>query len=131
MKTFVKTIAIAVISVMTFAVNAADNNSNPAMKAKTFEVGMYQSVNSLKMNVIIEKTIGKELMVALKDENGSTLYQERVSKNETTYHGKFDLSQLKDGKYTFVFTKGEEKITKQVSLGTQQPTESNRLIVVQ
>jgi hypothetical protein len=30
-----------------------------------------------------------------------------------------------------VFTKGEEKITKQVSLGTQQPTESNRLIVVQ
>jgi Domain of unknown function (DUF3244) len=124
MKTLVKTFAIAALSAITFISNAADTNSAaPAgvapTKSKTFEVGIYQSVNTLKMNVMIEKSTDKDLTVVLKDKNGEVLASERVNKNEKTYHAKFDMSQLEDGKYTFEFTKGKEKVTKEVELTTK------------
>lgn len=123
MKNLVKTIAIAALSAMTFISNATDTNATPAgaapTKSKTFEVGIYQSINTMKMNVLIEKSTDKDLTVVLKDKNGDILASERVNKNEKSYHAKFDMSQLEDGKYTFEFTKGNEKITKEVELSTK------------
>ena len=130
MKTLVKTFAIAVLSAMTFISNASDKNAEPT-KAKTFEVGMFQTINSLKMNVMIEKTTDKDLLVVLKDEKGEILAREHVSKGEKNYHGKYDMSQLEDGKYTFEFTKGTEKIVKEVNLVTTKPTTINRQIALQ
>jgi uncharacterized protein YegP (UPF0339 family) len=118
MKTLVKTFAIAALSAITFISNATDTNATPT-KSKTFEVGIYQSVNTLKMNVMIEKTTDKDLTVVLKDKNGEILASERVNKNDKSYHAKFDMSQLEDGKYTFEFTKGNEKVTKEVELTTK------------
>lgn len=130
MKILVKTFAIAALSAMTFIANATDTNVAP-MKTKTFEVGMFQSVNSLKINVMIEKTADKDLIVVLKDSKGDILVRERVAKNDKSYHGKYDLSQLEDGKYTFEFTKGDEKIVKEVNLVTTKPTAISRQIAVQ
>lgn len=130
MKTLIKTFAITVLSAMTFISNASDKNAEPA-KAKTFEVGMFQTINSLKMNVMIEKTTDKDLLVVLKDEKGEVLAREHVSKREKNYHGKYDMSQLADGKYTFEFTKGTEKIVKEVTLVTTKPTTINRQIALQ
>ena len=118
MKTLVKTFAIAALSAMTFISNATDKNSS-SNSPKTFEVGIYQSVNTLKMNVMIEKSTDKDLTVVLKDKNGEILASERVNKNEKTYHAKFDMSGLEDGTYTFEFTKGNEKVTKEVQLSTK------------
>jgi uncharacterized protein YegP (UPF0339 family) len=123
MKTLVKTFAIAALSAITFISNAADTNSAPTgvapTKSKTFEVGIYQSVNTLKMNVMIEKSTDKDLTVVLKDKNGEILASETVAKNDKSYHAKFDMSALEDGKYTFEFTKGNEKVTKEVQLTTK------------
>ncbi|MEY4538482.1 MAG: hypothetical protein RLZZ306_239 [Bacteroidota bacterium] len=130
MKNLVKTFAIAALSAVSLISNGADNNTAPT-KSKTFEVGMYQSVNTLKMNVMIEKSTDKNLSVVLKDEKGNVLYNERIAKNSKTYHGKYDLSDLADGKYTFEFTKGDEKVVKEVNLSSDVPTESNRQIVVE
>jgi hypothetical protein len=130
MKILVKTFAIAALSAMTFISNATDTNVAP-MKAKTFEVGMFQSINSLKMNVMIEKTDDKDLIVVLKDSKGDILIRERVAKKDKSYHAKYDLSELEDGKYTFEFTKGDEKIVKEVNLVTTKPTAINRQIAVQ
>jgi hypothetical protein len=130
MKNFVKTFVIAALSTVSLISNGADNNSTPT-KSKTFEVGMYQSVNTLKMNVMIEKSTDKNLSVALKDEKGNVLYNERVTKGTKSYHGKYDLSELADGKYTFEFTKGDEKVIKEVNLSSEAPTKSNRQIVVE
>ncbi|PWK27403.1 hypothetical protein LV89_01716 [Arcicella aurantiaca] len=130
MKTLVKTFAIAVLSAMTFIANAKDNNVEPT-KAKTFEVGMFQTINSLKMNIMIEKTTDENLLVVLKDEKGEILVREHVSKKDKNYHGKYDMSQLEDGKYTFEFTKGDEKIVKEVNLVTTKPTTINRQIALQ
>jgi hypothetical protein len=129
MKNLVKTFAIAVLTAMTFNSNAADKNTAPT-KATTFEVGMYQSANTLKMNVIIEKTTDKDLTVILKDSKGDILITERVAKKDKSYHAKYDLSQLEDGKYTFEFTKGDEKLVKEVNLVTTKPTTINRQIAM-
>ena len=126
MKTLVKTFAIAALSAMTFIANAANTNAAPT-KSKTFEVGIYQSINTMKMNVLIEKSTDKDLTVVLKDKNGEILASEKVNKNEKTYHAKFDMSGLEDGKYTFEFTKGNEKVVKEVQLSTK----TDRQIVMQ
>ena len=99
MKNLVKTIAIAVLTAMTFISNATDTNAAPT-KATTFAVGIYQSVNTLKVNVMIEKEEGKVLLVELKDKNGEILASERVGKNDRVYHAKFDMSELEDRKST-------------------------------
>ena len=134
MKTLVKTFAIAALSAMTFFSNATDNSTAPvgaaSTKAKTFEVGMFQSINSMKMNVLIEKSTDKDLTVVLKDSKGEILITERVDKKDKSYHGKYDLSELEDGKYTFEFTKGDEKIVKEVNLVTTKPTVINRQIAL-
>jgi hypothetical protein len=118
MKTLAKTFAIAALSAITFISNATDANTAPT-KAKTFEVGIYQSVNTMKMNVMIEKSTDKDLIVELKDKNGETLASERIGKKDKVYHAKFDMSNLEDGKYKFVFTKGDEKITREIELSTK------------
>ena len=129
MKNLVKTFAIAALTAMTFISNATDHSVAPT-KATTFEVGMFQSVNSMKMNVLIEKTTDKDLTVVLKDSNGEILIKERVAKNDKSYHAKYDLSALEDGKYTFEFTKGDEKLVKEVNLVTTKPTAINRQIAL-
>ena len=126
MKNLVKTFAIAALSAITFISNATDSNVAPT-KSKTFEVGIYQSINTMKMNVMIEKSTDKNLMVVLKNKNGDILASERVGKNDKLYHAKFDMSQLEDGKYTFEFTKGDEKLTKEIELSTK----TDRQIAVQ
>ena len=134
MKNLVKTFAIAALTAMTFISNATDKSAAPAgvapTKATTFEVGMFQSVNSMKMNVMIEKTTDKDLTVVLKDSKGETLIREHVAKKDKSYHAKYDLSQLEDGKYTFEFTKGDEKLVKEVNLVTTKPTSINRQIAM-
>ncbi len=130
MKNLVKTLVIAALSALSFISNATNRNVIPT-KSKTFEVGMYQSVNTMKMNVMIEKSTDKNLTVILRNEKGEVLCNERVTKNAKMYHGKFDLSELSDGKYTFEFTKGDEKVVKEVNLVTTKPTTISRQIAVQ
>jgi hypothetical protein len=126
MKTLVKNFAIAALTAITFISNATDVNTAPT-KSKTFEVGIYQSINTMKMNVMIEKSTDENLIVELKNKNGDTLATEKIGKNSKLYHAKFDMSDLEDGKYTFVFTKGGEKVTKEIELSTK----TNRQIAVQ
>jgi hypothetical protein len=129
MKTLLKTFAIAALTAMTFISHATDKNGAPT-KAKTFEVGMFQSVNTMKMNVMIEKTTDENLSVVLKDSKGDILISEKVAKKDKSYHAKYDLSELEDGKYTFEFTKGNEKLVKEVNLVTTKPTAINRQIAL-
>ena len=129
MKNLVKTFAIAALTAMTFISNATDNGVSPT-KAKTFEVGMFQSANTMKMNVMIEKSTDNDLTVVLKDSKGEILITERVAKKDKSYHAKYDLGELEDGKYTFEFTKGDEKLVKEVNLVTNKPAKISRQIAL-
>lgn len=127
MKNLLKTLAIALFLGVTFTSNAEEKKSTP-MKSKTFEVGMYQAINTLTMVVNIEKTGNDALLVVLKDEKGNTISKSLLSKRDKTYRGRFDMSDLKDGKYSFEFTKGNEKIVKDVELQSNAPKEIIRQI---
>ena len=129
MKTLLKSFAIAALTAMTFISNATDQNGAPT-KAKSFEVGMFQSINSMKMNVLIEKSTDNDLTFVLKDKKGEVLIREHVGKKDKSYHAKYDLSELEDGKYIFEFTKGDEKLVKEVNLVTTKPTAINRQIAL-
>lgn len=120
MKTFIKSFAIAVLSVMSFVASATSQNE-PTNSKKPFAVGMYQTVNTMKMNVLIEKMTNKSLYISLKNEKGDVLHKETIGKKSATYHGKFDLSELEDGAYSFEITDGENKIVKNVNIGTKNP----------
>ncbi|MDR6563182.1 MULTISPECIES: hypothetical protein [unclassified Arcicella] len=120
MKSIVKTFAIALCSVLSFFANATDKNEATNTQ-KSFAVGMYQTINTLQMNILIEKLEGKNLSISLKNEKGEVLANEYVGKKGTTYRGKFDLSELEDGKYSFEITDGATKIVKTVNVGTVSP----------
>ena len=123
----VATVLMAIAS--SFFARANDGNVNPN-KSKTFEVGMYQGINSLVMNVMIEKTEDQQLFVILKDAKGTVLVTEKIAKSKTLYHGKYDMTGLEDGKYTIEFIKGDERIVKEIELKSTQPQEFVRQITL-
>ena len=127
MKNLLKTLAIVLFLGITFTSNAEEKNSTP-MKSKTFEVGMYQSINTLTMVVNIEKTGDDALLIFLKDESGNIISKSFANKKSQIYRGKFDMSDLKDGKYSFEFIKGNEKVVKDVELQSNAPREIIRQI---
>ena len=91
---------------------------------------MYQSINTLIMVINIEKTGNEDLLIVLKDEEGNIISKNYVGKRNQTYRGRFDMSELKDGKYFFEFIKGYEKILKDVELQSTAPKESIRQILL-
>ncbi len=121
MKNIAKTIAIVAISTLSFNTIAGTGDIKPIVKNnKSFAVGMYQPVNTLKMNLLVEKMKGQKLQITLKNEKGVILYTEYLSKSESNYARKFDFAELKDGKYTFEISNGANKEVKTVNIESQK-----------
>lgn len=126
MKTIIKTLFVAVTLVAT---SFANINANNPSKTSSFEVGIYQTVNTLKLNLMIEKQVGNRLEITIKNDKGEILYTETIAKNDAKYHGKFDFSQLGDGQYSVEIANGKDKIIKNINLSTNTPEpETNRFI---
>jgi hypothetical protein len=122
MKTLFKTLAIALVATgLTFNANAADDKT----KKSTFDVGMYRVNNTMTMKVMIEKAVGNNILVELKDSKGETVYSEIVNKKAAKYAKKWNLENLTDGKYSFVISNGAEKIVKEIDLTTKTPVPAN------
>jgi hypothetical protein len=126
MKTIIKTLFVAIALVATSFANVKANNPS---KTASFEVGIYQTTNTLKLNLMVEKQVGNRLEIAIKNDKGEVLYTETIAKNDAKYHGKFDFSQLGDGQYSVEISAGKEKIVKNINLSTNTPEpETNRSI---
>lgn len=128
MKTTVKNFAIALVAgVFTFSTVLASepigkkDESKTASK-RTFDVGMYRVINSMKVNVLVEKQEGKALDITLKNDRNEVIYSEIIGKKASKFSKKFDLVGLADGKYRFEISNGKEVITKEVNLETHAPT---------
>ncbi|MER0440151.1 hypothetical protein [Emticicia sp. W12TSBA100-4] len=128
MKAQIKNFAIALVAgVFTFSTVLASepiskkDESKTASK-RTFDVGMYRVINSMKVNVLIEKQQGKALDITLKNDRNEVIYSEVVAKQTGKFSKKFDLTGLSDGKYRFEISNGKEVISKEVNLETHAPT---------
>lgn len=128
MKTTVKNFAIALVAgVFTFSTVLASEpigkiDENKTASKRTFNVGMYRVINSMKVNVLIEKQDGKALDITLRNDRNEIIYSEVVGKQTNKFSKKFDLTGLSDGKYRFEISNGKEVISKEVNLETHAPT---------
>ncbi|MGA0555360.1 hypothetical protein ACO2Q8_01830 [Larkinella sp. VNQ87] len=89
-------------------------------RTKSMGVAIYRSVNSAKMNLMIENYIEVPLKVTLMSDNQEILHSEKVGKRLKKYWRKFDMATMKDGLYTFEVSDGFTKITKSFRLETQK-----------
>lgn len=128
MKKTLKNFAIALVAgAFTFSTVLASeqigkkDESKTASK-RTFDVGMYRVINSMKVNVLVEKQEGKTLDITLKNDRNEVIYSELIGKKASKFSKKFDLVGLSDGKYRFEISNGKEIITKEVNLETHAPT---------
>jgi len=118
MKTLLKTFVIALFSTVSFMANAGDESTNDK---RTLKVAVYQTVNSLRMSVVVEKIIGRKASVILKSKSGFVLFAEYLRKKDKLYFGKLNLEELEDGKYLIEISDGETTIVKNVEIGTTKP----------
>lgn len=127
-----KNFAMALVAgIFTFStVMATEPIERKIETKKSFEVGMYRIVNSMTVNVMIEKIAGKPLEISLKNDKNETIYTEYVGKKSSKFAKKFDLTGLEDGKYHFDISSGKEKITKEINLETHQPNPADYRTVV-
>lgn len=126
-----KPLAVALVASM-FAIASANAEPTKPSDKKSFEVGMYRVVNTMKMNVLIEKIPGTWVEIRLKDSKNETVHVEFAQKKLTTFAKKFDLTGLEDGKYTFEITNGKETVKKEFELSTKVPNPSDiRSITIQ
>lgn len=128
MKTQIKNFAIALAAgVFTFSTVLASEpigkkDENKVAPKRSFDVGMYRVINSMKVNVLIEKQYGKALDITLRNDRNEIIYSEVVGKQTNRFSKKFDLTGLSDGKYRFEISNGKELISKEVNLETHAPT---------
>ncbi|GAB3181067.1 hypothetical protein [Telluribacter humicola] len=87
-------------------------------KPKSFNMGMYQIANTSKVNLAIVKGATARMTILIKDENGTVLHRETLSKGTEYYKRKFDLKEMGNGTYYFEMITNEEVITKKVTIST-------------
>lgn len=127
MKKTLKNFAIALVAgVFTFSTVLASEpigkkDESKSVSKRTFEVGLYHVINSLKVNVLVEKQEGKALDITLKNDRNEVIYSELIGKKAVKFSKKFDLVGLSDGNYRFEISNGKEVITKEINLETTAP----------
>lgn len=117
MKTTVKTLVVAAIATLSANFANAEEPTTTPTKAKPFDVGMFASANTTKMNLTVANYAKKPLTINLKDEKGRVLYTDNIASKTASYLRKFEMGELAEGNYQFEVTDGAEVITKEVLLG--------------
>jgi hypothetical protein len=131
MKTLVKSLALALsLGFVTTAATFAETNpgGRPAVVA-SYKTGIYTSVDG-RLVISLDKQTGGAVDVRLKNSEGSTVYSQRIGKNETQYRAKLDVSALPDGSYEVEITNGAETTKHMVTLSTPQRTTPVRTIAM-
>ncbi|MCF2488199.1 hypothetical protein [Dyadobacter sp. CY347] len=118
MKTTIKTFAFAfALIASTFAANAEDKETK---KASTFGTGIYPTKNG-KINVLVNKaTNDASTVILLKNEAGSVVYRETVSKDNQKFGRTLNMDQMDAGKYELDVISGKEIQSKSFKLSEQK-----------
>ena len=122
MKNQVRNLALSFLAtVLSLSVSlASEPQETGALKGKAFDASMYRVINTMKVNLKLEKIQGMVVKVSLKDEHNQVLQRDYVSKKSVSFSQKYDLAELPDGTYHFEITDGTQVIIKDVQVGTGQ-----------
>jgi hypothetical protein len=95
------------------------NNINPSTEVRTDEtVAMnVETFKDMKFKLTV-KNLTNRTYIAIKRATGEIMYSEYASKTEN-YSKVFDLSNLSDGKYSFVVESGSDNLEKPFTITTE------------
>ena len=96
----------------------------------SFQVAMYRVINSLNMNVRIEKAGNDLVTVKIIDQHGVVLYRDLVGKKQNKYGRTLNFSELGDGKYRVVVSNGKDEVVKELQLSTKALYEMPERVLV-
>ncbi len=139
MKTSFKSFASALLLSLTVSVSSPVLATDDKTQTKAFAVVMYPAADASKLWLNLEKYQSEnKIKLTMTDQDGQVLFQETVcsrnSKNskKNAYRQQFDMSQLKDGTYTFRISAGrqEEMYTFKLSTPVLEATQPTRLIAI-
>src|SRR5687768_1597840 len=104
MKKLIKTFITAACGfvLLNNSLSAAPLDSKTECKnnsCENFKVGMYRVKNTLTMNLLLEKSKGERISIKLRNEKGTVLHEEVVSKFIEKYGCKLNFSEVNDGNY--------------------------------
>jgi hypothetical protein len=114
MKNQIKPIIAALLLGTAFFVNANTLPVNPSIKP--FVSSMYKSAGMPAYNLAINKAKGTKMKVVLKNSEGEIVYKESLSKRETKFRTKLNLSELQKGSYTLELNDGKNVEIKKIEI---------------
>lgn len=118
------------LSAAAYGVNEAAQPPSP--QKPSFQLGMYRKINTMAMNLLIEKKLGDQLMIILVDERGKVLHKESLGRKRQKYGLLLDFENTPDGTYTVLVKNGDEQVSKEIRLSTQTLYEMpKRLLIAQ
>lgn len=126
--------AALLLSTATLAATAATLPAplaNPTAVTSSYKVAIFpSSVAPTKVTVVLEHQPGKRMEVRLRDAKGALLATQYISKKAEKVHFKFDLGELNDGEYEVEVVCGTDRTVHPVTLTTETPAKSVRLITM-
>jgi hypothetical protein len=123
MKTLAMTIALVILTSLSFAQTDSDNSGkNLVMDTENMKCVMFSNSNDM-VTLILDKKPGEKVSLRIKDGNDEVLFQKRISKVDKTKL-KLDISAFISGDYTF------ELVQKKEVLYTKTFTKRDQAIVM-
>ncbi len=122
MKTNTKNIIKALAIILTLATATTEGFAQTkasgkvsTTKASTLEV---QDMGNLRFKLAFENPLKQKAKISLLDKDNEVFFYDYTI-SDAQYVKAFNLSNLTDGKYTFVVQTGSEKLTKEFVIKTQ------------
>jgi hypothetical protein len=131
MKTLINPLVIAFsLTIATFSASFADANTGgrPATGA-SYKTGMYTTAEG-KLQIALDKDATGAVDIQLVNADGKVLFVQRVAKKETMARLRLTLSDLPDGSYQVRVSNCVNTTTHSVTLSTNQPSASSRLVAI-
>ncbi|GAB3925974.1 T9SS type A sorting domain-containing protein [Larkinella terrae] len=132
MKTLIKSLLVAVsLTVVSSSFAAAKPIGRPKTEpvVAAYQSSLYTDAQG-KLRIAIDKETGGTVEVRLVNSEGKEVFVQEVGKRRKTARMHLDISALPDGAYQVEITNGVDTKVNHVSLATQQPSFTNRLIAV-
>jgi hypothetical protein len=125
MKNQIKTIAIALLLGITFYSNADTLPAKPSIK--TYAISMYKVNGESLYNLFINKIVGSNLKIMLKDANNETVYEKFIRKNETKFRTKLNLTEMEKGHYILEISDGKNMEKRSIEITGNSKIENNAI----
>lgn len=130
MKTLVKSLLVAfTLTLVTFSVSFGTNQPAPAGKAAAYQTSLYTDAQG-KLRIAVDKQTGGVVEVRLINSAGKEFFVQEVGKRQKMARLSLDISSLPDGAYQVAVTNGVDTKINNLTVATQQPSFTRRLVAV-